>query len=129
MYRFYIVFIRFLFFVPCKKYYQYCNNAENIFVPSVHKPWVRTPYVQESKKLRVRIINKDVRKSLARKKGNDTIIWSWNKSPQVMLLLKFWCQVVDLHNYHGSLPIPLTCIRQYGSLCCSMLYKMHYPCK
>ena len=29
-------FIRFLFFVRCKKYYQYCNHAENIFVPSVH---------------------------------------------------------------------------------------------
>ena len=24
------------FFVHCKKYYQYCNHAENIFVPSVH---------------------------------------------------------------------------------------------
>ena len=23
-------------FVHCKKYYQYCNHAENIFVPSVH---------------------------------------------------------------------------------------------
>ena len=25
-----------LFLVHCKKYYKYCNHAENIFVPSVH---------------------------------------------------------------------------------------------
>ena len=24
------------FFVRCKKYYQYCNHAENVFSPSVH---------------------------------------------------------------------------------------------
>ena len=27
------------------------------------------------------MINKDVRKSLERKKGNDILIWSWNDSP------------------------------------------------
>ena len=32
-------------------------------------------------KLRVLIINKDVRKSLARKNGNENPIWSWNDSP------------------------------------------------
>ena len=32
-------------------------------------------------KLRVIIINKDVRKSLARKNGNESPIWSWNDSP------------------------------------------------
>ena len=31
-------------------------------------------------KLRVLIINKDVRKSLARKNGNENPIWSWNNS-------------------------------------------------
>ena len=31
-------------------------------------------------KLRVLIINKDVRKSLARKNGNENPIWSWNES-------------------------------------------------
>ena len=31
-------------------------------------------------KLRVLIINKDVRKSLARKNGNENPIWSWNDS-------------------------------------------------
>ena len=31
-------------------------------------------------KLRVPIINKDVRKSLARKNGNEDPIWSWNDS-------------------------------------------------
>ena len=38
------------------------------------------PYVQESKKLRALIINKDERKSLARKNGNENPIWSWNDS-------------------------------------------------
>ena len=33
-------------------------------------------------KLRVLIINKDVRKSLARKNGNENLIWSWNDSPK-----------------------------------------------
>ena len=32
-------------------------------------------------KLRVLIINKDVRKPLARKNGNENSIWSWNDSP------------------------------------------------
>ena len=31
-------------------------------------------------KLRVLIINKDVRKLLARKNGNENTIWSWNDS-------------------------------------------------
>ena len=33
-------------------------------------------------KLRVLIINKDVRKSLARKNGNENPVWSWNDSVQ-----------------------------------------------
>ena len=41
-----------------------------------------TPYVQEIKKLRVLIINKDERKSLARKNGNENPIWIWNDSPE-----------------------------------------------
>ena len=32
-------------------------------------------------KLQVLIINKDVRKSLARKNGNENPIWNWNDSP------------------------------------------------
>ena len=40
----------------------------------VHMYPLRTGY----KKLRVLIINKDVRKCLARKNGNKIIIWSWN---------------------------------------------------
>ena len=39
---------------------------------------VCTPYVQESKKLGVLIINKDERKALARKNGNENPIWNWN---------------------------------------------------
>ena len=35
-------------------------------------------------KIRVLIINKDVRKSLARKSGNENPIWSWNDSYQTM---------------------------------------------
>ena len=75
---FLIFFYQIPFFVCCKKYYQYCNHAENIFVPSVHQPCVCTPCIQESKKIRVLKINKDVCKSLARKKGNEILIWSWN---------------------------------------------------
>ena len=37
-------------------------------------------YIQESKKLRVLIINKDERKSLARKNGNENHTWIWNDS-------------------------------------------------
>ena len=40
-----------------------------------------TPMYRRVKKLQVIMINKDVRKSLARKKGNDILIWSWNGSP------------------------------------------------
>ena len=36
----------------------------------------------ELKKLPVLIINKDVRKYSARKKGNYILIWSWNDSPR-----------------------------------------------
>ena len=41
---------------------------------------VCTPYVQESKKLQVIIINKYVRKCLACKNGNEILIWSWKNS-------------------------------------------------
>ena len=36
------------------------------------------PTYRRVKKLRVLIINKDVRKCLARKNGNMILIWSWN---------------------------------------------------
>ena len=62
------------------KYYQYYNRVKNILVPIVHKPCVCTPYVQESKKLRALIFNKDERKSLARKNGNENPTWIWNDS-------------------------------------------------
>ena len=39
----------------------------------------------ELKKLRVIIINKDIRKYLAHKKGNYIIIWSWNNSKNLAL--------------------------------------------
>ena len=49
-----LVFILFssypFFFVGCLKYYQYCNYAENVFVPNVHLPFLCTPYVQKSLK-------------------------------------------------------------------------------
>ena len=38
--------------------------------------------------LRVLIINKDVRKSLARKNGNENPIWSWNDSDPRLYI--FW---------------------------------------
>ena len=45
----------------------------------------------ELKKLRVLIINKDVRKCLARKNGNAILIWIWNNSlplPQYHMLIQ-----------------------------------------
>ena len=39
------------------------------------------------KKLQVLIINKDVRKSLAHKQGNDILVWRWNDSLQSQLIL------------------------------------------
>ena len=68
------------FFVRCMKYYQYCNHVKNILVPTVHEPCVCTPYVQEIKKWRALIFNKDKRKSLARKIWNENPIWNWNDS-------------------------------------------------
>ena len=41
---------------------------------------IRLRYKPTYNKLRVLIINKDVRKSLARKNGNENPIWSWNDS-------------------------------------------------
>ena len=41
---------------------------------------IRLRYKPTYDKLRVLIINKDVRKSLARKNGNESPIWSWNHS-------------------------------------------------
>ena len=38
-------------------------------------------------KLRVLIINKDVRKSLARKNGNENPIWRWNDSIILIIFL------------------------------------------
>ena len=45
-------FFQQIYFFPvhCKKYYQYWNHAEKVFVPSVHEPCICTPYIQESKK-------------------------------------------------------------------------------
>ena len=63
------------------KYYQYCNRVKNILVPILHYHCVCTPYVQESKKIRALIFNKDECKSLAHKNGNENPIWSWNDSP------------------------------------------------
>ena len=66
--------------VYCKIYNKNCNCVENIFVPSVHQPCVCTSYVKKSKKLQVLMINKDVCKPLACKKGNAILIWIWNNS-------------------------------------------------
>ena len=49
--------------------YQMYNNLA--YVP---------PTYRRVKKLRVLIINKDVRKSLQRKNGDENLIWTWNDS-------------------------------------------------
>ena len=47
--------------------------------PRVYVP----PAYRRVKKLRVLMINKDVRKKLARKNGNEILIWSWNNPPDL----------------------------------------------
>ena len=47
---------------------------------------VRMYPVRTGELKRVLIINKDVRKSLAHKKGNEVLIWSWNKSVPRLLI-------------------------------------------
>ena len=66
--------------VHCKKYYQYCNHTQNIFVSSVHYLAYVPPTYRRVKKLRVLMINKDTHTSLAHKNGNDILIWIWNNS-------------------------------------------------
>ena len=52
-------------------------------------------------KLQVLIINKDVRKSLTRKNGNENPIWSWNDSTQ--LLTKPCCTGQNFSSGWGNL--------------------------
>ena len=51
---------------------------------------IRLRYKPKYNKLRVLIINKDVSKSLARKNGNESPIWSWNDS----LVIECSCEVL-----------------------------------
>ena len=67
------------FFCSLQEMLSVLQSCRKYFLPSVHEPCVCTPYVQESKKLRVLMINKQVRKSLVYKNGNEMIIWIWNK--------------------------------------------------
>ena len=41
------------------------------------------PTYRRVKKIRVLIINKDAHKYLARKNGNEILIWTWNKPKQL----------------------------------------------
>ena len=50
-----------------------------IYTNLAHVP----PTYRGVKKLQVLITNKDVRKPLGRKNGNDNPIWSWNNSPVI----------------------------------------------
>ena len=50
-------------------------------------------------KLRVRIINKDVRKSLSRKNGNENPIWCWNESYEL-------CQPYLINKFLELLGLP-----------------------
>ena len=60
------------------KYYQYCNRVKKIWYQLYTNLAYVSPTYRRVKKLRVLMINKDVRKSLARKNGNEIIIRSWN---------------------------------------------------
>ena len=68
------------FYIRCMKYYQYCNHAENILYQIYTNLAYEPPMYRRVKILHFLMINKDVRKSLACKKGNDNPIWSWNNS-------------------------------------------------
>ena len=56
---------------------------------------IRLRYKPTYDKLQVIIINKDVRKLLARKNGNESPIWSWNNSVVIQTnLLVIWVILV-----------------------------------
>ena len=57
----------------------------SIFVHSVHLPCVCTPYIQESKKLRVLTMNRNLSKSSASGNRNKIFILSW-KNPLGLIL-------------------------------------------
>ena len=62
-----------------RKIFLYQVYTNLLYVPPVYR---------RVKKLRVLMINKDVRKSLALKKGNENTIWIWNNStlkPHVLI--------------------------------------------
>ena len=64
-------------------------------------------------KLRVLIINKDIRKSLTRKNGNENPIWSWNDSLGTTSHYTFlWHIYIALHN-HQYFPILYSMLTAY----------------
>ena len=70
----------YFFFIRCMKYYQYCNHAEIFLYQMYTNLEYVPPTYRRVKKLRLIMINKNVRKSLERKKLNENLIWSWNDS-------------------------------------------------
>ena len=60
---------------------QRCNITGEGHWPPPHPCVYVPPKYSRVKKLQLLIINKDVRKCLARKNVNDILIWSWNNSP------------------------------------------------
>ena len=60
--------------VRCMKYYQYCNHAKIVLYQVYTILAYVSPTYRGVKELRVLMINKDTRKSLARKKGKDNPI-------------------------------------------------------
>ena len=48
-----------------------------------------TPTYSRVKKLRVLTINKNLRKSLASRNGNEILIWIWNNPPHIMPYILF----------------------------------------
>ena len=66
------------FFICCKRDHQYCNYVEMF----LHQMYTNLAYVPPTyrrvKKLRVLMVNKTLRKSLASRNGNEIIILSWN---------------------------------------------------
>ena len=89
----YLIFDRFDFL--CRFFSRFLNNDFFLVVRNLRVLHRISPY----DKLRVLIINKDVRKSLARKNGNESPIWSWNDSPgkSHKLALNIYVPTIDMN--------------------------------
>ena len=99
--RLYIVAVSFWYFFIRSLCYLFAawNNISTAIIRKIflYRMYTNLAYVPPTyrikKTLRVILINKYVRKYLARKKGNENPIWSWNDSP-TRWYAHYWCSQV-----------------------------------